>query len=93
MQIDAEQRLEVAVADIEAVDVEQLAHDAPVHSVSEVVAEIHRADFVRGHHLVGIALDQFAARVDRHHPIDDAQQRVDDVLDPHDRHASRRGSA
>ena len=36
-----------------------------------------------------VALDQLAAGVDRHHAIDHAQQRVDDVLDPDDRHAGR----
>ena len=35
-----------------------------------------------------IALDQFAAGIDRHHPVDDAQQGVDDVFDPYDRYSA-----
>jgi len=34
---------------------------------------------------VGITLDQLAAGIDGDHAVDDAQQSVNDVLDPHDR--------
>ena len=58
-------------------------------SSAEVVAEVDGPDLVRRHHFVRISLDQLASGVDRHHPIDHAQQGVDDVLDPDDRHAAR----
>ena len=68
---------------------QQLAHDAPgaLSSARSSPRYTARTSFGR-HHFVRVALDQLAAGVDRDHPVDDAQQRVDDVLDPHDRHAT-----
>ena len=98
VQVDAEQRLEVAVADIEAVDVEQTHTSLPgsrsrrvSHSMSS--PRYTDAHLVRRHDAARVALDQLATEVHRDHPIDDTQQGVDDVFDPHDRDACRPGSA
>ena len=81
---DVEQRLEVAVAGVDVVDLEQR------HSSS--TAQVHVAHGIGGHHLVRVALDEQPAVVHRQHPVDDAEQCVHDVLDPDDRDAVAGGS-
>ena len=74
-------------ADIELIDAKQLAHCAPGARWSARSSPRYSHARLAGcHHFVWIALDQLTAGVDRHHTVDDAQQGVHDVLDPHDRH-------
>ena len=63
-----------------------VAH-APARSPRRGTRHAPRRDAIT---VVRIALDQLSPAVDRHHAVDDTQQGVHDVLDPHDR---RRPSA
>ena len=81
VQRDPEERLEVAVGLIERFDLEQ-AHSSstPMYTACTSRLAITSA---------GMPSVRIAAEVDRDQPVDDREERVDDVLDPDDRRSAR----
>ena len=81
LERDLEERLEVAVEDV---DVFELEDDIAHSGVPPHVAGLH---LVAAHDLVRIALDEVAAEADGDDALHDREESVDDVLDPDDRDA------